>query len=138
MRSSRSVSLFVSQANQILDDVRGVAIASEQQRRQRRLVDGYLPLASQIALAVEEMGLKANLDVGSSEFRIPLSVGNVGEAAKLAVMTWEGEHETSAFAHYVHEPAVLALRGWKILHVSPATWLRRPSDVLRDIEARLR
>lgn len=127
----------MSQANQVLDDVRGISIANQVQHRQRQLIDGYLPLASQIALAAEDMGLKANLNVGSSEFRIPLSIGKPGEPAQLAIMTWEGEQATSPFAHYVHEPAVLALRGWKILHVSPATWLRRPSDVLRDIEGLL-
>jgi hypothetical protein len=65
-------------------------------------------------------------------------VGRNGSSTfDLAVLTDEGDDSVSAFERHVHYPTVLELRGWGVLHVDAATWLRRPQDVLSEIERRL-
>jgi len=125
------------QAKRILDDVRGTARALGH-RRSSVLLEGYLPLAAQIALALESSGLRCELELGVSSFRIPLAVGRVDEVDfRLAVLTDEGEHAVSPFERYVHQSNVLGLRGWDLLHVTAATWLRRRSEVLAEIHRRV-
>lgn len=125
------------QADRVLDDVRGHRLESRTASH-RQLVDGYTPVAAQIALALEERGFRCELGMGTSQFRIPLAVAPTGATTfRLAVMADEGTHETSAFERHVHHPTVLHLRGWDVLHVTPATWTRRPQDVLDEITRRL-
>ncbi|MEM7158083.1 MAG: AAA domain-containing protein [Myxococcota bacterium] len=127
------------QAERILDEVRGQAIRAPQQRAAMAL-DGYVPLAAQLALALEERGLHCALDLGRSDFRVPLAVGHPEdpEGFRVAVMCDEGERALSVFEQHVHQPAVLALRGWSVVPVDPAQWARRRSDVLDAIEQRVR
>lgn len=125
------------QANRTLDDVRGT-VAKSQRRGIARAVDGYVPLATQIALALESEDLHCELDLGSSSFRIPLAIGRKGEPGfRLAVLADEGIVPTSAFERHVHRPNVLALRGWKVMHVTSTTWARRRSDVLEEIRRQI-
>ena len=121
-------------AERILDAVRGTPRAAARALAAGSKLDGHLPLPSQIMLALESTGLRCALHMGTSDFRIPLAVGRPDEDAYvLAVMTDEGGVGDSAFEQYVHRPAVLGLRGWKVLHVDAATWASRPSDVLGAI-----
>lgn len=126
-----------AQAQRILDDVRGTA-TSRQDRGLAPRLDGHVPLAAQLALALEPRGLRCTLDHGSSELRIPLAVGRADDPQRfvVAVMCDEGEVERSVFEQHVHRPAVLAMRGWQVLEVTAADWARRPADVLASIEAR--
>jgi hypothetical protein len=63
------------------------------------------------APALEGNGVRCELDLGSSHFRIPLAVDRADEDGfRLAVLTDEGSHIT-AFERYVHHPTVLKLRG---------------------------
>jgi RecA/RadA recombinase len=125
------------QAQRVLDDVRGRRMR-EQRAEGRALVDGHVPLAAQIALAVEASGLRCELGLGSSHFRIPLVIGRSDASDfRLAVLTDEGSSGADAFERYLHRPSVLALRGWDVMHVSATTWARRPSDVIAEIERRM-
>jgi len=121
-------------ADRILDAVRGTPRAAAQALAEGSKVDGHVPLASQIMLALEPTGLRCALHMGTSDFRIPLAVARPGEDAyALAVMTDEGAVGDSAFEQFVHRPAVLRLRGWNVLHVDAAAWATRRSDVLEAI-----
>ncbi|MGH1341731.1 MAG: AAA domain-containing protein [Nannocystales bacterium] len=121
-------------AERILDGVRGTPRAAAEALAVGSKLDGHLPLASQVMLALESTGLRCALHMGTSDFRIPLAVGKSGEEAyTLAVMTDEGAVGASAFEQFVHRPAVLRLRGWTVLHVDAATWASRRSDVLESI-----
>lgn len=121
-------------ADRILDGVRGTPRAAAEALAVGSKVDGHLPLASQVMLALESTGLRCALHMGTSDFRIPLAVGKAGEDSyAVAVMTDEGSVGDSAFEQFVHRPAVLRLRGWTVLHVDAATWATRRSDVLESI-----
>ncbi len=128
-----------AQAERILDEVRGAALVRREAGALARL-DGYVPLAAQLALALEQRGLRCALHLGNSEFRVPLAVGHPDDPQRfaVAVMCDEGEAEVSVFEQHVHRPAVLALRGWVLVGVTAADWARRPSDVLARIEAKVR
>lgn len=133
-----------AQAQRVLDEVGGTAVA----RRRRAAppgLDGHVPLPAQLALALEQRGLPCALDLGSSDFRIPLAVGREGDPQRFVVAVMcdegeagEGEAGPSPFELHVHRPAVLAMRGWKVLDVTAADWACRPADVLASIEALVR
>ncbi len=124
------------EAQRILDEVRGHAL-QWRDTGVRAVAEGHLPLPTQIALALEGTGLRCELGLGSSHFRIPLAIGRADEPGlRLAVLTEEGSG-ASAFERHVHRPNALELRGWDVMHVDIATWSRRRRDVLAEIELRL-
>lgn len=124
-------------AERVLDDVRGRPRV-EVGTRERRIIDGYMPVASQIALALEDAGLRIELDLGTSGFRVPLALGPAGAPHfRLAVLTDEGADDASVFERHIHRPAILGLRGWDVMRVTAATWARRRSDVLDEIRRRV-
>ncbi len=125
-----------AQAQRVLDDVRGQALARGP-AGEAIAVDGYVPMAAQIALALEERGLRCALHLGTSDFRVPLAVGlpQSPERFAVAVMCDEADEDVSAFEQHVHRPAVLGLRGWDLVSVSAADWAHRPSEVLTTIES---
>ncbi|MEM6295393.1 MAG: AAA domain-containing protein, partial [Myxococcota bacterium] len=125
-------------ADRILDAVRGTPRSAGSTEARRSLIDGHLPLPTQIMMALEPMGLRCAVGMGTSDFRIPLAVGRADAedgTYELAVMTDEGFGGSSAFEQFVHRPAVLRMRGWTVLHVDAATWAQRRSDVLDEIGA---
>ena len=122
-------------ADRVLDEVRGTGRDVGTTRR-RRKVDGHLPLAAQIALALEQRGYRCAMDVGSSTFKVPLAVAAAEPAdgpSRLAILTDEGDRGVSAFDQYVHQPLVLGLRGWTVLHVDAAAWGRRKDEIVARI-----
>ena len=124
------------QAQQVLDDVRGRR-RNAAGERERASFEGHVPLAVQIALALERTGLRCELGLGASEFRIPLAIGAADTPDfALAVLTDEGADAADAFERHLHRPAVLRLRGWDVMHVDAATWSRRRADVVAEIERR--
>ncbi len=124
-------------AERVLDDVRGRR-RGQIGARERRIIDGYMPVASQIALALEDADLRIELDLGTSGFRVPLALGPAGAPHfRLAVLTDEGSDDASVFERHIHRPAILGLRGWDVMRVTAATWARRRSDVLDEIRRRV-
>lgn len=125
-------------AEQTLDRVRE-ARRSPHHGRRTAPFEGYAPLVTQIALELEAAGVPHALDVGSSDFRVPLAIADPQDPHRfvLAVFPDEGEAGQSAYDRYVHRPAVLRMRGWEVLRVSAVTWWRRRQDVIDAIIERV-
>ncbi|MEM6994320.1 MAG: AAA domain-containing protein, partial [Myxococcota bacterium] len=126
-------------AVRVLDEVRGTR-RDERAAAQGRVIDGHLPLAAQIAYELEKRGVITEQAIGSSHFQIPLAVAKPGAEDgrfALAILTDEGGRGVSAFDQYVHQPLVLGLRGWDVMHVDAAAWSRRRAEVLDHIVARV-
>lgn len=124
------------EASRILDLVRDSARARTEQRV-RLPIDGYLPLASQLSLALEEARIPHEVDVGASTFRVPVAVLDPRDPARyaLAILLDDGTSTSSAFDQHVHRRAVLGTRGWKVISITAASWYRRPASILAEIEA---
>jgi len=128
-----------SQAEGILDQVRDAARAPRSTARVLP-IEGYVPLATQLALALEAAGVPHELNVGTSDFRIPIAALDPRDPTrfKLAILVDETGGEAGAYDCFVHRPAVLKARGWDVLQVDAATWCRRPDSVVREIIERIR
>jgi hypothetical protein len=100
---------------------------------------GYIPLKGQIALALQQAGVRAELDVGTSVFRVPLAVQARGDESRysVAVLCDEGDELMGAFERHVHRPALLRARGWRVVRVTAREWARDANGVLRKIRAEL-
>lgn len=99
----------------------------------------YVPLATQIALALEREGIATEMHVGTSAFRIPLAVVDPQNPTRfrIAVMTDEGDALPSPFELHVHRPLVLTQRGFDVMRVTAVEWRMRQSAVVEDIRRRL-
>lgn len=125
-------------ARRLLAEVRGTTSSSPGRALDASVCDGHMPLPNQIALALEGDEVRCETWVGTSGFRIPLCVGRAGESRfRVAVLTNEGTGGEGVLERHVHWPAVLELRGWQVLHVSAATWARRPAEVVQEILRRV-
>ncbi|MCB9660757.1 MAG: DUF4011 domain-containing protein [Sandaracinaceae bacterium] len=102
-------------------------------------VAGYVPIATQLALALERRGVPYELNVGTSDFRVPLAVLNPSDPSRfaLAVLLDESGEGSSSFDRFVHRPRVLETRGWRVLEVDAATWAHRPEAVVQQILERV-
>nr|WP_255216520.1 AAA domain-containing protein [Pseudenhygromyxa sp. WMMC2535] len=125
-------------ARRVLDDIRGGPRHEHAHANEPALLDGYLPLAAQIALALEDEELRVELNLGTSGFRVPLALGRPDETRlRLAVLTDDGTDNGTTFERHIHRPALLALRGWDVMRVNAATWALRRSDVIAEIFRRV-
>lgn len=124
------------EAARVLDLVR----AGKQARaggRRRVPIEGFVPMQTQIALALEAAGIPYELDVGASGFRIPIAVLDPAEPARfaLALLGLDGTGPSDPFELHVHRPDVLGQRGWRVLPITAASWYRRRDELLAEIEA---
>jgi hypothetical protein len=126
------------QADRVLHRVRGGGLLAGR-RRSGASLPGIPSLAAQLAARLEALGHHVVLDVGSSDFRVPLAVADPNDPGRylLGVLCDGGEHEGDVVERHVHEPAVLHARGWRLLRVDARAWHRRPADVLRRLEQAL-
>lgn len=128
----------VAQAEGILDRVR-------ESRRPTHVagralpIDGYVPLATQLGMALEAAGIAHELNVGTSDFRVPIALVDPLDPTRftLAILVDETGGDASAYDTFVHRPNVLRDRGWQVLRVDAATWCRRPDQVIREIKEQL-
>lgn len=99
----------------------------------------WVPLNAQVALALEPLGIKSELDVGASGFRIPLAVVDATDTARysLGILFDEIVSPDDVFERHVHIPGVLAGRGWKLMRISSRDWDMRREEVVREIRAAL-
>ncbi len=127
-----------SQAEGILDSVRESRRSTRSSARTLP-IEGYVPLVTQLALALEAAGVPHELNVGTSDFRIPLAVLDPQDPTrfKLAVLIDEAGGDAGAYDCFVHRPAVLRARGWDVLPLDAATWCRRPDAVVAEIVDRM-
>jgi AAA domain/Protein of unknown function (DUF4011) len=124
------------EAARVLELVRGGAGAQDS-RRHRAPIEGYVPLQTQLALALEAAGIPHELDVGASGFRIPVAIRDPADPARfaLAVLLQEGTGPADPFELHVHRPEVLRQRGWSSLTISAASWYRRSAELLDELAA---
>ncbi|MDR3158979.1 MAG: DUF4011 domain-containing protein, partial [Zoogloeaceae bacterium] len=99
----------------------------------------WLPLHVQVALALEDLGMECELDVGVSGFRIPLAILDAGHPGRylLGLLFDETLSSDDGFERHAHIPFVLARRGWKFKRISSREWDKQRSQVLMDIRAAL-
>ncbi|HPH68905.1 MAG TPA: AAA domain-containing protein, partial [Kofleriaceae bacterium] len=124
------------EASRVLDLVRaGKRVDSSV--RNRLPVEGFVPLQTQLALALEAAGIPYELDVGTSEFRIPLAVLDPNDPTRfaLALLLQDGTGPSEPFDVHVHRPGVLLQRGWRMLPITAASWHRRSAELIAEIEA---
>lgn len=97
----------------------------------------YVPLKAQLMVAMEREGFKCELDVGSSEFRVPLAVIDPKNPSKYCVGLFfvDGNEPEVPIEAHLHVPGVLGQRGWKLLRVNARDWGRQPARVLARIKA---
>ncbi len=123
-----------AQADHVLDLVREARQSPHHQRKKSPLPHA-LPLPAQIALALEQERVPFEMDVGTSELRVPLGILDPKDPSRFraAILTDEGTEEMTPFERHVHRPAVLKLRGWATMYVSSLSWLRRRDEILNNI-----
>jgi len=125
-----------NEAERILDLMRGTPL-------KRATLSGksdlpmFVSLKAQLMVALEREGFKCELDVGSSEFRIPLAVVDPANPKQYCVGLFfvEGDEVELPIEAHLHIPSVLRQRGWKLLRVHARDWGRQPAQVLERIKA---
>jgi tellurite resistance protein/RecA/RadA recombinase len=126
-------------AQRVLDRVRerGTHSLGLGGRKMRAPIDGFVPTQTQIALELEAAGIPYELDVGASEFQVPIAVLTPTDPARyaLAIQIDDAQGSADPFDHHVHRPGVLRQREWTVLHVTPASWLRRKAEIMAQIES---
>ena len=107
--------------------------------RARPPIEGFVPLQTQLALALEAAGIPYEADVGASGFRIALAILDPADPTRfaLALLLHDGAGSADPFELHVHRPGVLRQRGWQVLAVSAASWHRRGPEIIAEIEARV-
>lgn len=123
-----------NQAEQTLRSLGG-AMQTMGDSERGRLPESWLPLNAQAALALEAHGVKCELDVGASEFRVPLAIVDPNDPRqyRLGVLFDEVVPDESVYERHVHIPNVLAQRGWKLLRISSREWDKNREEVLRTM-----
>ncbi|MBN0988815.1 hypothetical protein [Amphritea pacifica] len=122
-----------SEADRVLDVMRGAHIVG------RQVIElpnpHFVPLKVQILLELEKMGYLAELDVGGSEFRIDVAITDPDDSGKyaLGLLCEEGRNDFDPFEAHVHIPAVLSMRGWKLLRINALDWGLKKDVVLKGI-----
>lgn len=101
--------------------------------------ESWLPLNTQVALALETLGIKCELDVGTSDFRVPLAVVDATDPSRyqLGILFDEVVPPDAIFERHVHIPSVLVSRGWQLLRISSREWDLQRDTVLAEIQAAL-
>ncbi|MBP9202687.1 MAG: DUF4011 domain-containing protein [Kofleriaceae bacterium] len=125
------------EAARVLDLVRGTSPATTSAgTRPRMPIDGFVPLQTQVALALEAAGIPYEPDVGASGFRIPLAVLDPADPSRyaLALLLHDGSGPSDPFELHVHRPGVLTQRGWRLLSISAASWRHRRTELLEELE----
>ncbi|MEZ4392906.1 MAG: AAA domain-containing protein [Polyangiales bacterium] len=100
-------------------------------------VRGWLPLRVQVAAALQSLGLQTELELGSSDARVPLAVMDPKDPTRfrLAVLCEDGSGDGDVFARWVHTPRVLAMRGWRVITVDARRWDTQRQAVLAELLA---
>lgn len=132
--------LAAGQRNQAEQTLKAIGGASRSRHADAgRLPASWVPLNAQVALALETLGIKCELDVGTSDFRVPLAVVDPAtpQRYRLGILFDEAVPAESVFERHVHIPNVLASRGWKLLRISSREWDGNRAQVLAEIRAAL-
>ncbi len=101
---------------------------------------GIVSIATQLVLALEERGIKTELAVGTSDFRVPIAVLDPNDPTRYALgilIDYEPD-PAEVFERVVHIPNVLHTRGWNLLRISAREWDLQREQVLDEIAERVR
>lgn len=125
-------------AGRVLDVVRSASHASARHELADPL-PGYVPLAGQIAEALQTRGHKPTVSVGSSAFRVDIALegGVDGKQYRVAILCDEGGGADGAYRR-AQRAALLRRRGWQVRHVDSLDWLDNRDAVIARIEQALR
>jgi uncharacterized tellurite resistance protein B-like protein len=125
------------QAQQVLDRVRGFGLSSAADRVPA--FEAYVSLKGQIADALRKKGIRCEVDVGTSRFRVPVAVARPSERGRyaVAVLCDDGTVPLTALDWYVQRPAALRARGWQVYQVSARTWAERRDEEIARIASLL-
>lgn len=130
--------LSLGQRNQASQTLKLLALAPARTTdgETERLPESWVPLNAQLALALEELGITCEMDVGTSGFRVPLAVVDRANPGRyvLGVLFDEDESPEAVFERHVHVPNVLSSRGWRLRRVSSREWDIRRDEVLSTIQ----
>ncbi|MFO0659419.1 MAG: AAA domain-containing protein [Polyangiaceae bacterium] len=94
---------------------------------------GHIPLAIQIATRLRAEGHDCEVDVGSSDFKLPLVITPAGSLPRVAVLTDEGDDRLDVLEKLAHRPTLLGQRGWRVERVTARQWARDPSAVMAQL-----
>jgi hypothetical protein len=128
-----------NQAEQTLKTMGSVSPSKRRLDADAPCPESWIPLNAQVALALEEIGVKYELNVGSSDFRVPLAIVDADHPGRyrLGILFDEAVPAESVFERHVHVPNVLANRGWKLIRISSREWDIQREFILRKIKAAL-
>ncbi|CAB1368767.1 AAA domain-containing protein [Denitratisoma oestradiolicum] len=133
--------LAAGQRNQAEQTLKAVGSGTGRSRRVDvgTLPASWVPLNAQVALALEKLGIKCELDVGTSGFRVPLAVVDAADSRhyRLGILFDEAIEVETVFERHLHIPNVLASRGWKLLRISSREWDTNREQVLAEIRTAL-
>lgn len=124
------------EASRVLDLVRAARLAGPASRA-RLPAEGFVPLTTQLGLALEAAGIPHELEIGSSSFQIPVAILDPADPTRfvLAVLVDDAHGDAGAFEIHSHRPGVLRQRGWNVLQVNAASWHRRANEIVDEIAA---
>ena len=122
-----------SEAERVLHVLRGNHLVS--QKAAELPNPHYIPLKVQVLLALERMGYSVELDVGDSEFRVDVAITDPRNSGQyvLGLLCDEGSEGFDPFEAHVHIPAVLNMRGWKLLRINSIDWGLKQNAVLKQV-----
>lgn len=130
-----------AQADKILKLVNNqrVTRAQPHHHQQDPTADWNLPLATQIARALEKRGHQVETHIGNSEFQLPVALVTSQDPTQysLAILCDESSADSpiDPYETYVHIPNVLVHRGWNShLRISPRDWHQRRGQMISRIE----
>ncbi len=125
-----------NQAEQTLK-LMAAAAARKAPDEESRPPESWVPLNAQVALALEELSIPCEMDVGTSDFRVPLAVVDKTNPGRyvLGLLFDDDLRSDDVYERHVHVPNVLDSRGWKLLRISSREWDMRRDEVLREIQA---
>jgi tellurite resistance protein/RecA/RadA recombinase len=124
------------EAARVLDIVRSSARGTAAAHA-RAPIEGFIPLQTQVALALEAAGIPHEPDIGASEFRVSIAILDPADPARyaLALLLDDPTQPADPFDLHVHRPGVLAQRAWQVLTITAASWYRRSHEILDEIAA---
>jgi hypothetical protein len=122
------------EAARVLDIVRSSARGAVA-AHVRAPIEGFVPLQTQVALALEAAGIPHEPNVGASEFQVSIAILDPSDPARyaLALLLDDTSEAADPFDLHVHRPGVLAQRAWRVLTITAASWYRRSHELLEEI-----
>lgn len=99
-------------------------------------------ISEQIAVALRERGYQANINVGQSNFKVNVAIGEGKDSGNYSLgilLDGKGYYNTQTTRdREIVQPAVLKTLNWRIMRVWSVDWLNNPERVISRIEGCLK